>query len=364
MRTQFLWSLLILMVTVAVGCKGQSPTQAQLLLIDPLDAQTFGYSIKWAGDIEVPRGRIIKYLVVLDDLIISVEAPTNLVTAISLRDGSLKWRQLVGNRYDLLFEPFLYKDTVVINSNNDIYRLDRESGKMRRIDRLRYVVNNAPAVVGDYAIYGSTTGLVFAQDLISGQVRWSYQLSDGIHVRPVSSAEQYVFAADAGGIYAMFDAGSGELLWRGRAFAGVRAQPVISQLSVLIPSEDHSLYALNKTDERDQWIHRETVPLTEDPTLISNTLYLPVPNQGVAAIDVIRGGRVLWRLEEDYKPIMQRDEVLFMHDRRGVVLVDHETGTIRRRIDTERLRFVRNVPDEDGLILVSPRGRVVRIDPL
>src|SRR5690606_35423848 len=142
---------------------------------------------------------------------------------------------------DRLFMPMRYQDQLIINSQNRLYLIDIYSGTLKGIQNLDYVVTSAPAQLENYLIFGSVTGLVFAHDIGIGYTRWRYQMAAEILTEPVTLANQYVFSADARGVYALLNARDGELIWKGRTFDRISAQPKVTRLGILVPSEDFTL---------------------------------------------------------------------------------------------------------------------------
>ena len=346
-----------------VGCRspqGSEPERA----IDPVVATEMGYTVSWVSDVEVPSGHDLAHAVVLDDLLVTVESPTSLVTALSMRDGSIEWRRKVGEPAERLFEPFRRRGQILVNSSDHLYRLEVDSGELIGFDRLDWAATTEPAIVGELAIFGALNGRVFAHDLDAGFMRWQYQMKGAIRVAP-RQVNEALFVADTAGRYALIDPADGSLRWdqMGRAFSGITAAPAVTDRAILMPSLDHSLYAVHPGDGRDRWVYRTTVPLDQSPAAFGSRVYLPIPGKALVALDLLEGTE-RWRLEKaSLTPLTRVGEQLLARAPSALVLIDPASGRVTREVELGPLAQV--VPlagEEGGLILASPEGRVTRLD--
>ena len=101
-----------------------------------------------------------------------------------------------------------------------------------------------PTVAGDRLFVGSQNGTVYALDIRTGCVHWSYTAAGGVRTaptfgpRPGSSAFALYFGDTGANVYAV-DADSGEVLWKRRVdahpFARVTGTPTLYQGRLYIP---------------------------------------------------------------------------------------------------------------------------------
>lgn len=334
------------------------------LPIEPFDAARMGYVTRWVGDLNLPKRQTIRRATVLEDLglLITVEKPTNLVSAIALRDGDLVWRQVIGNAQESLFEPqTVNEEQLLINSQTRAYVLSAADGRIEGISELESTVVSSPVMFGDFAVFGGRSGLVFAHDIRTGFSKWKYMLTASILTGPVKSGSN-VFVADSAGAYALFDGTDGTLLWRNRTWGGVTAQPAASLGGIYVACRDRSLYSFNRLTGNDNWIYRTTVPLTDPPRPLGNLILQPVADQGLHAIGLSDGGLKWTYPQQTIQPVkLLDDRLLFMASRR-FLLLDAEDGEVVDQFPTRTLEATIPGPD-DSLILITPRGQTVRLDP-
>jgi len=306
---QLAWFLILTAsLLITVGCKSEpvKPATASGMLIDPPEARKLGYNLSWSADLGVEVNSDLQDVVLLDDILVGTESPANLVTAVSVRDGTVLWREVVGDRKARLFTPTRWKDRVLINTENLLLMHSVANGRIVALNKLDFVTSNAPSVYNDVVIFGAASGRVYAHDIVAGSAKWAYLMPGGVFTRPLG-VKGGVVAVDNTGHYAMLGGQSGGLLWKGRTFARITAEPVASTTTVFIPSEDNTLYAVFLENGRDRWSYRSTGPLTRSPVLLGNSLYLPLPGQGLAAIDAANGNE-LWRLPGDPPPARSRPD--------------------------------------------------------
>ena len=362
--------LVLLSLMAAQGCasdirdtksnSGSAPLKPTGLLIEPLDAQKIGYSVFWATQLKMNnRGRLADVRL-LEGMIVTIEAPADIVSAISARDGEILWREVIGTSNEDLIAAVRYQDKLYVNSSSQMFTLEADTGEAVSLTSLDSIVGAGPALIESYAVFGGMNGRVFAHDVNTGRSKWSYQLTSRIVVPPIASGFN-VLAADANGVYAMLTADVGRLMWRGKSFGPIVARPEVDQLGVFIPSEDQTLYALDRADGLDRWQLRTTVPLAESPVSIGLAVYQPVPGRGLVAMDAI-SGQEKWVLPRQATPIIGDDDRLLLMVNGGLLLVNATDGSILEEVRTQKLQTVIPGPD-NSLILVSPNGRFLRINP-
>lgn len=349
-----------LLLLIVAGCGDYARRYDRGLLIHPQDAATLGYAVNWATGLDVPRHSKLASATVLGDMLVTVESPTNMVTAVSLRDGSVLWRRVIGETTQQVYPPVRDEQYVYFNNDTNFYTVNAITGVLVSTSRLANVVETGPVMVGHFAIFGAANGIVFAHDVETGYAKWSYKLTAGIVVSPLQ-LQQFVLAADSQGVYAGLDALSGELRYRGRAFGPITAKPAANRGSVFIASQDQSLYAINAFTGSDQWVYRSTGPLTGDPVALGPNVYLPGPDGGLIVLNATDKTE-LWETNVNAKAITDRDNRVLLMVPEGLQWADEADGRVITDVPTQPLRYVLN-DGAGGLLLISDGGRIHRLVP-
>lgn len=354
---------------IAQGCE-TSPKSAQNepgpefttgMPLEPGYASKIGYSTRWLRSLSLAKSQSVYSAKVIDDLIIVIERPGNVVSAIKISDGSLAWKSIVGSRFENLFGAVATDEYVFVNSANRMFRLDRRTGALVDVADLGHAVAQGPTLIGTRAIFGAINGIVFAHDVEDGYSKWAYQLPGEIVAAPLQDGLQ-VFVADATGHYAMLEGDDGELLWRGSAYGPITADPVLDRSFIIIASEDQSLYSIVSSTGKWRWDpYRSESPLVDSPIIVGRSIFLHEPGSGMVSIDY-NTGKPNWTYETPVIPVIQVNDALLAYNEDGVVALNPQTGQLKGEAPTEPLFSVLTI--EDGsLILVTESGRLHRVDP-
>ncbi|MCC7203636.1 MAG: PQQ-binding-like beta-propeller repeat protein [Phycisphaeraceae bacterium] len=328
-------------------------------LVYPLDARRLGYTKVWRVDLNLPGKARLRSAELLDDLVLTVEVPSNLVTALRAQDGKVLWTRQVGNRGEEIFTPTRRGDRILVNTETHLFVLDALSGRPLQSNPLSFVVITAPVVHGQLAIFAAAEGRVFAQRIGSGQVAWSYQMPAGVRMRPAVLGDN-VLVADITGYYKMLDANDGRPLWSGRSFAP-NSQPVLTEFGPFIASQDTFLYALDSATGKDRWQYAATTPLHQAPALIGSVLYQSLGPRGLVALDPATG-KLLWQSKDPATPITEVGDALVLYVRPRLELVDAATGRPRSACLSREIDKTLALPD-GSLILISNSGAIECLQP-
>ncbi|MAE65933.1 MAG: hypothetical protein CMJ18_16805 [Phycisphaeraceae bacterium] len=353
-----LWALLAISAA-QLGC--QSQPSARTFLIEPEDARRLGYRVATTLDLALPDHQRVKYAEAFDDRLVVVEAPGNQVTSVSLTDGAVQWRRTVGARSQRLHAPVRYGEKILINAESELFLLSAENGELLERQTLTEPVDHTPAVHGSLAIFGSVTGMVFAHDLASGHYRWRRRLAGEVLTAPVVNNRD-VFVTDATGRCELLSADTGEFLWSARTFGPITAPPWMDQGTIYLASSDQSLYALRRSSGRDHWIYRSGKPLDDGPVVLGSLVLLPVPDKGLQALSA-RRGQEKWTLAAPAVPITQRQNRILLNRSEELLVVDADRGRMIKQATTRPLLRIVSL-DQDRLLLVSPHGKLQRLDPI
>ncbi len=345
---------------MAAGC--QKPVvEGPSHLIEPIDAHQLGYALTAARDLNIQPGRSIAHITVHDGLVIIVESPTNLVTAVSTRNGEVKWRQVVGHRAQRLFRPKSYEQQILINTQADLYLLSAETGEIQQRQRLEALVSTAPAISDRLAIFGASDGLIFAHNARSGFSEWRRRLSDQISAEPVE-AFNFVFLTDEQGRGAMHATLNGDLIWNISFFGPVTVPAATNNLTLYVACEDTALYAISRQDGGRRWVHRTEHQLTQSPIVIGDLVYLNVPDVGMQAIELDEP-TVRWQFAERAQPVTLIGGRLLVNNTNQLLLLDTETGRTFAQTPVQPLKTVLAL-EAGRLLLISPTGRMLWLDPI
>lgn len=384
------WVAVLTLVCSAVGCSSTSeetpgssgatsstvfgsPTQSKPgddkptgLLIEPGPAAMAGYRVGWASPIELSKGQKITSVTVLGDMVFVVEAPKNIVTAMNADNGETLWKTKLGSDLESLFKPSRDGEQIFIHSGSRIWTLRERDGKVTAVADLETSVGSS----GVYSpltrllILSGSNGLVFAHSVDNNFARWRYSLANRITNPPVL-VQQDVFIVDTGGTYAMLETATGGPLWRSRTLGPVRAAPAVQGSEVMVACEDGKLYAINRTTGKDTWTYLGAEqPLIASPVSLGRLIIQPLlPDGGLVAVNAINGSEE-WRNNISGTPVIVRQQDMLLYTDNQLVSVDLDDGEVLNVSKTLPLMTVMPIDDDGSIMLVSPSGRLLRLNPL
>lgn len=357
-----IWFVLgLVLVSAAVGCQG-TPLESDSgsgHLIEPGHAMDLGYRLGFAVDLDVSPAHKIDHIVHFDGVLVIVESPANLITAVSLHDGTILWMKKLPS-IQQLFRPQRFADQLLINSAMHLYRIRLSDGKIEQRQPLPASVSHGPAIYGDVAIFGSNNGVVYAYDVSRAAILWRKKMTARIAATPIVANNQ-VFVTDANGLCRMFSATSGEYLWQARTFGPIWARPALDRSNVFVTCDDTWIYAFSRNEFGiTNWRYPAGRPLRQAPVVIGDLVFVNIADKGLHAIET-SDGTLRWRLTSEARPVTRIGDRVLIDNTHELLLVDARYGESLKVTPTETLQAALPL-DNDHLLLVSPRGRILRLD--
>ncbi|WP_417864378.1 outer membrane protein assembly factor BamB [Vreelandella venusta] len=173
---------------------------------------------------------------------------------------------------------------------------DRDVGD--GLGRARYPI--APAREGDSVFAADANGLVAAFNANNGNREWEIELDT-----PISSALNaiagQVYLGTRNGEVISLDQRDGSVNWRSRVSSEVLAAPQANQQLLLVQSVDGQITALDRVTGEERWVYASPQPAltlrgTGTPMVIDPVSFVGFANGRLATLDN-RNGQPLWELQ-------------------------------------------------------------------
>lgn len=186
--------------------------------------------------------------------------------ALDVETGTEKWKFYTSHGVE---SSAAISDGVVFvgaSYSDRLLALDAFSGKLLWQFYTEYKVISSPAISGSQVFIGSTDNHLYALNVKSGSLDWSYDTKGGIaSSSPTVSGEVVFIGAENNFLYAV-DKNTGELVWSFRANSTIKSTALVHNGWLFITSADNVVYAFTNQDVESL---RENAPVIEKQEISS-----------------------------------------------------------------------------------------------
>ena len=334
----------------------------------------------WAQVLDLPGGDDIKELHARENALFAYTDAGRVI--VMARDtGRLQWlAQIRHTGRGGMHPPLVLPDRVVVPTSSTLEVFETTEGALLKSVPLKVAARSDAVGLGSLVFLGGDqpgAGRVVAMDINRdfGHTIWELMIPKGGLASTPGLYEEVLFIGGGdGNVYAVAT-DNREPLWplKGSAFA--TEGPIVGDIAVddtgvYVASTDTRMYVLNRGSGRLQWQYYGGRPLTVGPTVTATTVYLPVPNAGIAAFAKGPGEfnrKPLW-LAAGMTQFLAEDEK-HAYLRRGednaIVAVDKLTGDHLFTNNRRDLKHFATNARPDGVIFASTEtNRVLAIKPV
>jgi len=361
-----------------VAEKSETPSAPEVL-----PAQSF--KREWAADLKLEKDQIER-LFVMEDLVFAY-TKQNVAYVLNKGSGRIRFFDKITTSSIKPHPPVVLKDRICFatNSTLEIYRRDGQ-GKERSFSTKSSLRTNAVGWSGGSRVYyGVDTpgaGRLVAAETLPGDYKpvrevWELMSTKGaaINSAPAVWTGAVYVAYDDGEVYAI-NGDTRATIWATstgttfKTYGPVQADLRADEFGVYVPSTDSKFYCLEKGSGRVKWQYFAGSSLRSSPEVTQSTVYLPVNNVGIVAIDKLQGQYTRepkWIVRDMIKFISEDEKyAYFQRSDNVVVAVDRATGeqrfTNKRR---DLVTYATNPRDKEGMIYGATRdGVIVAIRPV
>ncbi len=328
-----------------------------------------GYALSWRGFPLVSRRAGTMFFDAFGDTLVFQDS-ANVMTAMDAGTGRNRWSVQIEESVARFTGNAVANDRVYSSSDNELFVLDIRTGTVLERHKLAVVVDTPPVLVGNLAVFGSTTGQVLGHSLVSRYKLWAYKMSGAVTSAPLFIERSGNFNTDAlaavsqTGETLVLDPRTGASISHSKIYSGLANRAVASEDLLFLASTDQSVYAIEIRTGAQRWRHRTERPIVDQPTLHNGRLYVTIPDRGMTCFDA-SSGEVLWSNKELGGGVAAvRSGRLIVWDGTRASSVDPDRGDIVERVELAGVRRLVSSPFEDGAIYaVTGEGRVSKFSP-
>ncbi len=285
--------------------------------------------------------------------------------------GQLLWSANLGRVTTKAVPASVNSTNVYVSNSNRIFALDRASGRQVWSHELTEIPSSGIAANDDHVMVGTEAGKLEVFNSKTGKIEWNIQTNGRITSRPVIAGRVVAFGSEDRKLY-LSKIDKPALFWR-FATGGkiVAALGTHDTRTLLVPSTDKSLYAVDLFTGVGKWTFATGSPVEQEPMVVEDDVFV-VNNEGmVTAVDVntglprwsvsTLGGRLL-AVSATKLYLESHDEDLFVVDRQtGKIVFDPATTFGRAGINLRGFALGPTNRFDDRLYFGTTHGLVVCI---
>ncbi len=232
-------------------------------------------------------------------------------------------------------------------------------------------IEGAAAIVDGVVYVGCLDEHLYALDLTTGQLKWTYQTdaAKGTKVGPIRASpsvrDGLVYVGDADGIFHCVEAATGTKHWTYDSGAEITSGANFAGELVLFGSSDETLYCLSK-DGKERWKFRVPGgPVMGTPAIVDGRTFAAGCDSTLHVLDVAKGTEVGGGVDlggQVGATVAVIGEQLYVGTMSGEVLaINWKKGDIVWRFEAPRAKqpFYASAAATDDLIIVGSRDKRV-----
>jgi len=186
--------------------------------------------------------------------------------------------------------------TAYVASNQAVYAIDLANGAERwrfPAEPDRAIAFYAPPLVTDdgLIILGGFNNTVYAIHASDGRQAWTFADAKDRYVGGASQAGELILVPSSDHTLYALQRASGALVWAFETGAPLWAAPLVDGEVVYLPSQDHTLYALEGRTGKLLWSEDLGGALSDTPVLAGGLLLAGTFGQGLISLDPRTGAR-------------------------------------------------------------------------
>jgi outer membrane protein assembly factor BamB len=232
-------------------------------------------------------------------------------------------------------------------------------------------IEGAAAIVNGTVYVGSLDEHLYALDLATGQLKWTYQTDPaaGTKVGPIRASpsvrDGLVYVGDADGMFHCVEAATGKKRWTFDTGAEITSSANFAGDTVLFGCSDENLYCLSK-DGKEQWKFKVPGgPVMGSPVIVGDRTFAAGCDSTLHVLDIRKGTEVAGTVDlggQVGSTVAVIGDQLYVGTMSGEVLaVQWKTGEILWRFEAPRAKqpFYASAAATDKVIIVGSRDKHV-----
>ncbi|WP_435007477.1 PQQ-binding-like beta-propeller repeat protein [Tundrisphaera lichenicola] len=280
--------LACLALTLAIGTAQAQVRYGNDVIPTRPELARVNLDLKWVGVVPLLGPEKLTQLSIDAGMLFAQTNSANFY-AYNAESGQLLWTTHLG-RVTVRAQGVAVNSTMVFVSNsNQLYALDRATGRQVWSQNLTDNASSAPTANDDYVMLGTADGKLEVFDAKDGKIAWNIQTNAKVSSRPIIAGPVVAFASEDKKIYLSRTERS-KLFWRFATGAPVVA-PLASHgtRTLLATSTDNSLFAIDLFTGVGLWNFATGAPVEQEPIVAGDDIFVVNKDGMLTSVDISNG---------------------------------------------------------------------------
>lgn len=311
-------------------------------------------------------------------------AQTNLgnLHAYDAETGRYLWGTNLGSGTNVAHPPSVNSDRVIVAYNQNLLCLDKGTGREVWNATLDGLPSTATACDEEHAIVGLRNGKLVAYSIrdhsrdetpgySAATFLWAWKTNGTLTGRPLPANQVVAFGSHDGRVY-VSRIDEDTLIYRYLAGGPITASVAgYGTRTLLVPSEDHNLYAIDLFDAETRWIYPSGAPINQEPVVAGEEVLLENSQGMLTSLDPQTGGR-RWELETGNASLLAASPGrVYLKSLDGdLLIVDRQTGRFiadsaatleRAGLNLRHFTLTPTNRFDDRMVFGTPSGLLVSV---
>lgn len=325
---------------------------------------TLGFRPVWKSFAQVATGATVKHLDVTGDEVLVTDS-SNLLTYLAGDIGRMRWATDLGDNLARFYGSGMWRGRVWSVGDTELFLLDAQTGEIIDRQRLAVLARTRPAVVGDMAVFGTSTGEILGHNIRAGFKGWGfgYNRASAVVVPPVAVGAAVAAVTTRGELF-VIDGLTGRLVGSNTIYGAMTGAPVADSDTVYLASTDQSVWAFSAYGGEQRWRVRTEAPITGQAALLADRLFIELPREGFACLRTSDGSRAWTAAGVKGNAIGVRAGRLLVWDGSTVTMLDLQRGDVVATVSLPGVAFLKMDSFVDGnLYAATASGGVDKYEP-
>jgi len=342
-------------VPVGTQVEARPPVISTGEITSPILAPHFlrGHDILLAWRLNTGDHPIVRSAVLDDRLLLETDAHD--IYSFAPSSGVLQWLfALPGpSQSAYAYDP----NNVLVISNDILFELDRVIGRARRRLVLRFPASNPPTVEGDNVIIASWERRIYAINRETRVTEWAYVPDENV-VGAVVTAPNMLYAGDLGGNLAAYSPADRREKWTYKTLDAIRVSLVMAGDDIVFPSEDLSVYCINRFGGLRHWKVPVQGFVTQPVWVEPDAVYFSADGDAFYAVNR-KTGEFLWRVPRGGWPVAVGDQNIYIEGPdKEIWCIARKTGEKLWAVSAKPFTYLVRNTTNDLIYLCGERGEV------